>query len=182
MLDLSILLDTSSARQYVKKIQKQVVPKATVRSINRTLDQVNVRVARIIAKEMGMKVGAVKKRLKKIKATRGRFVAKLRPHHWTPNLIEFGARSLKNKGVSHKAWGNRQKTRGAFIGKGRTSGKRLVYARTTENRYPIKALYGPTLRKTFIEDRIMKVMKMMAKGRFPKNFNADFRYYLSKVK
>jgi len=181
VIELSIDLDILDTQKHLHKVQKQVVNKAITRSLNRTLDQVRVVAARTIAKDMGMRVGAVKKRLKKIRARRGKFEAVIRPHHWTPNLIEFGARQLKKKGVSHKAWGKRSKTRGAFIGRGRTSGKRLVYSRTSDKRYPIKALYGPTLKNTFVKRRILKVMEQVAHGRWSRNFDADFKYYLSRV-
>jgi len=182
MIELSIDLDILDTKKYLGKVQKQVVNKAITRSLNRTLDQVRVRASRVIAKDMGMKVSAVKKRLIKVRARRGKFEAVVRADHYVPNLIEFGARELKKAGVSHRAWGKRSKTKGAFIGTGRTSGKRLVFARTSKKRYPIKALYGPSLQNTFVKERILKVMKQVAHGRWSRNFDADFKYYLDKVK
>ena len=48
------------------------------------------------------------------------------------SLIKFGARQTK-KGVSAKAWGKRKIYRGAFIGGGRNSGKRLVFKKLKDN-------------------------------------------------
>lgn len=181
MIDLKVSFDAGPTKKYLDNIQKKVVRQALTRSLNKTLDQVKTQASRDIAGAMGMKVGAVKKRLKKIRAGRDRLSAVMRADHYAPNLIEFGARQLK-KGVSHKAWNRRQRQKGVFIIPGKHSGKGVVVARRGKGRTPLKTIYGPTLRNTFVKDRILKAMKAKAGENWKRNFDADFKYYLSKVK
>ena len=57
------------------------------------------------------------------------------------NVIEFGARQTK-KDVSAKVWGKRRVYKGAFIGSGRNSGKKLVFGKSKRKKNKLKALHG----------------------------------------
>ena len=66
--------------------------------------------------------------MKKDKARRGDETYTINIKSRYKNVIEFGARQTK-KGVSAKVWGKRRVYKGAFIGSGRNSGKKLVFGK-----------------------------------------------------
>ena len=93
-----------------------------------------------------MKAGVVAKGLKKDKARRGDEEYSIFIKSRYKNVIEFGARQTK-KGVTAKVWGKRRIYRGAFIGSGRNSGKRLVFKKRSDNPKKINAaceLFNPS--------------------------------------
>jgi hypothetical protein len=97
------------------------VPEATVVVTNPTF------LAIAIKYEKGMQAPlVVAKGMKKDKARRGDEEYSIYIKSRYKNVIEFGARQTK-RGVSAKVWGKRKIYRGAFIGGGRNSGKRLVF-------------------------------------------------------
>ena len=97
------------------------------------------------------------------------------------NLIEFNAKQTK-RGVSAKAWGNRKIYRGAFIGGGRNSGKRLVFKKLKDNPKRIEALHGPSLPREFHRQDMEKIFKKKIKTRFPILFKRAVEFHMLKAK
>ena len=96
-------------------------------------------------------------------------------------MIEFGARQTK-RGVSAKVWGKRKIYRGAFIGSGRNSGKRLVFKKRKGNPKRIEALHGPSLPREFHRQDMEKIFKKKIKTRFPILFKRAVEFQMLKAK
>jgi hypothetical protein len=180
--DLDVTADIKKAERYLSGVQKQAVPKAAARALNRTIDQVQTQSARAIRDETSMKSGEIQKHMKKERANPTRWAAALVAFPYTPNLIRFGARQTR-KGVTAKVWGKRKLHRGTFIGnRDRTVFKRATQGGKRVGRLPIEPVHGPSLQRTFVTRKINEVMTTTAKGRWPVNFSREIKFYLSKVK
>ncbi|MFQ5510182.1 MAG: phage tail protein, partial [Leptospirillia bacterium] len=151
------------------------VRKESVRAVSRatSLKQKRVREAVVIA----------------VKARRTNLVAVIQARRKGINLIEFvtkGKRvpgSFRRKaGVSAKAWGDRKVYKGAFVGRGRNSGKPLVFARTSTQPRPLKTIHGPSIPRTFVQEEINRVMVVTAKRRWPIEFDRALRFALSRMR
>ena len=114
-------------------VKTKYIQKALVTSLNKIGAEVFTQAKRELKDATGLKVGVVAKGLKKDKARRGDETYTIRIKSRYKNVIEFGARQTK-KGVSAKVWGKRKIYRGAFIGSGRNSGKRLVFKKNGQSK------------------------------------------------
>ena len=176
MLSIDVSADFSQVERMFRHIPS-VVEKAAVRSLNRTRDNVDVIARRLIAKDMGISVKAVRAGMYKIKATRHKLVAATEARGRPLNLIRFGAKK-RNKGVSASAWGKRKIYKGTFIGnQGRT-----VFSRTGESRLPIEAKWGPSIPKTMLQDYIIRAMQQTAGTQWQKNIARDLKFYLNRTR
>ena len=97
------------------------------------------------------------------------------------NVIEFGARQTK-RGVSANVWGKRKIYRGAFIGGGRNSGKRLVFKKLKDNPKRIEALHGPSLPREFHRQDMESIFKKKIKTRFPLLFKRAVEFQMMKAR
>jgi len=95
-------------------------------------------------------------------------------------VIEFGARQTK-KGVSANIWGKRKIYRGAFIGGGRNSGKRLVFKKLNDDPKRIEALHGASLPREFERQDMAKIFNKKKK-RFPILFKRALNFHLMKAR
>lgn len=174
MLDFDVSADFREVERMYSHMPG-VVEKAAVRSLNRTNDQVATIARRMIAKDMGIPVKAVRAGMFKIKAMRHKLVAGTVARGRPLNLIRFKARQTR-RGVSATAWGKRKVYKGAFIAnQGRT-----VFKRTSKARTPIKAMWGPSIPKTMLQDYVIKAMNQTANRQWRKNFARDLQFYLDR--
>lgn len=163
-------------------INRKVVDKAIVTALNKTGKEVSTEAKRKLSDATGLKKGTVAKRIKIEKARRNKETTTIKIGGRYLNLIEFGGRQTK-AGVSHKAWGQRQVARGAFIFTGKNSGKRLVGKRvkgqkTGTGKARIKGLYGANIPTEFFRQDVDKIVKRKIKTRFPILFRTalDFQF------
>jgi len=176
MLDIDVSADFGQVERMFRHMPG-VVEKAATRSLNRTNDQVAVVARRMIAKDMGIPVKAVRAGMFRIKAMRHKLSASTVARGRPLNLIRFKARQTK-KGVSASAWGKRKVYKGTFIGnQGRT-----VFKRTGKSRTPIKAVWGPSIPKTMLQDYVIKAMQETARNRWQVNFARDLQFYIDRVR
>lgn len=176
-LTVNLKTELRQVEKMLTEAQRKVLPKATTRALNRTLQQVNTAAAKSLAKETGLKQKEVKQRLFKIKAHNNNPTAILKATGKAFNLIRFKAKQTK-RGVTAKAWGKRKNYRGAFIAnQGRT-----VFLRTSKARTPIKAVYGPSIPKEFVRAATLKALNDTARKRFAINMEADLKFFISKLK
>ena len=96
------------------------------------------------------------------------------------NVIEFGAKKTK-KGVSANVWGKRKIYRGAFIGGGRNSGKRLVFKKLKDNPKRIEAIHCPSLPREFERQDMAKIFNKKIKTGFPILFKRALEFHLMKA-
>ena len=189
-LVLDIKLDVKEVKRYLSDVQHKAVDKAAARSINRTASKVQTISRREVAKKVGLPQKKFKRNLAiSVKATQHKLFAQVAAKGKEFNLIEWVTPSKKKvgafrkkKGVISKPYGKKREFKGAFIGKGKNSGKLLVFQRTSKKRDSIKAMYGPSIPKTFIQKEIIKVIKKEAGGTWKKEFAHNLKYYLGKIK
>ena len=140
-MQVTLSSDIKQLRNNLSKLEREVLPQAINRSINRVGAKSQTQVRRHVAKEVGI--------TQKVLNQRG-FFARIRSSVRTQTfsiIVKYGAIPLKDfnprqtkKGVTARAWGKRKVYEGAFVSE--TLG-RHVYVRKTKNRLPIKKLYGP---------------------------------------
>tara|TARA_B100000315_G_scaffold1999_1_gene1807 strand:- start:46 stop:660 length:615 start_codon:yes stop_codon:yes gene_type:complete len=168
---------------------KRVVTKAVVTALNKIGKEVTTEAKRQLADKTGLKKGTVAKRIKMDKASRQKEEVTVRIGGRWLNLIEFGARETK-RGVSHKAWGRRQVTKGAFFFKGSNSGKQLVGkkpkgTKTGKRGKPIlerrvKGLVGAHIPTEFFRGDVDKILKRKIASRFNKLLATALDFQFSK--
>ena len=161
-------------------VHKKYVQKALVTALNKVGAEVVTQAKRELKDSTGLKAGVVGKKLKKDKARKGDETYSIHIKSRYLNAIEFGARQTK-RGVSAKVWGKRKIYRGAFIGGGRNSGKRLVFKKLKDNPKRIEALHGASLPREFHRQDMEKIFKKKIKTRFPILFKRALEFHLMKA-
>lgn len=175
----------------LKGLDRKVVTPAANAAINKTARTVTTHSTRAISAETNIKPQRkVRDRLKLVKSNFRTLTAFIQALPFAPNLIHFvvpsrrryGAFNTK-QGVSAKAWGNRKTYKGTFIGRGKGSGKMLVYRRTgPTRRSALESVRGPSVPSTFVQDKVVNTMKRIAASDWIKNMNRELKFRLSKLK
>lgn len=196
---INISVDIKRAKNKLKGFEK-IVDKAAKTSLKRTAKTMKTFAVREVTKSTGLKRAKVLKMINLFITFRPELSAVIRPLKRHPNLVEFmtdaqvkaalirvskkgGRVRAKGKGIRAKAWGKSKVYEGAFIGRGRRSGKLLVFAREGEGREsPVRALPGASAYTEFGRDVLMNTMKMKARATFKKEFNRNIKFFLSRMK
>ncbi|QQX80845.1 phage tail protein [Shewanella sp. KX20019] len=184
-----------------------MVARSNVRALNKGIDAAATVATKLIAKETSLKQKAVRTRLKKIKASKAQQIARLdarkaRP----PNLIRAVSpsqqkpgyfneitrqasttKSGKHRPAKHRAKGVKAKTYGArrthdstFIAKA-TNQTILVFSRKSDNAYPIKPIYGPSIKREFTDKEISTAFSKRAEEMYSKEFDRLIQYEIKKA-
>lgn len=189
--NISVERDLKSLRRGLNALQKQAVPQATVRTLNRVAESAKAASARHIAPQMGGRQAGVKRRIETRKSTVRRLWATLVASDRPLRLIEFVVGSKKptqqpggKRGpVKAKAWGKTKTYRGAFIApQKRGSNKTTVYVRKSGKRLPLKQLFGPGIMQLFRQRENASVMERKVQERLPKEFMQNLAYYISRIR
>lgn len=180
----------------LKLIKDSAIPKATVQALNKTAKGTKTDAKRAVNSVTGITQKDIGEELRVWKATKYKQVAGVNARTGKArNLINFVTegnrkpnhfnhrRTLKSgrkgkykaKGVKAKAWRKTKTYDGTFIGKGKGSGKLLVFARTSAKRTPLKPIMGPSIRNTFDSKTIQAKLKSQAEVRFRKDMTAAVR-------
>jgi len=189
MIGLDIRADVRKTERWLTRVQKKAVPKAASMAINRVAITVRKESVRGISKATSLKQKRVREAVViAVKARRTNLVAVVQARPKGINLIEFVTRGKqvpsafrRKAGVSAKAWGERKVYKGSFVGRGRNSGKPLVFARTSAQPKPLKTIHGPSIPRTFVQEEINRVMVATASRRWPIEFDRALRFALSRV-
>jgi len=174
VIDFSVEHDVKKLTRHLSRLQNQTIEKATVSALNKVARSVKTASHREISKQTGIPQGKFSKSIVISKASKFKLsAAVIALPSRAFNLIEFvtkGKRKIggfrKKIGVTAKAWGKKKEYKGTFIGTGKTSGKFLVYARTSDKARPIKAIHGPHIPTSFLNKIVMRTMKAKVKERF----------------
>jgi len=202
-LKIDISHNIDEAIKDLSKFERTLVPKVVVRTVNEIAKQVKVQASRQIAKQTNIKVSEVKSSIKVLTAKTVKVtplsgteiiavVFPLRPgaaKTRETNLIAYltkGKRRVgafrKKAGVTAKVWGRNKLYRGTFIGRGKDSGKLLVFSRTGTGRSAkLKAVAGPSVVRTFGTEAVEDVMKDVVAKQFPKIFRSKLDFELSRL-
>ena len=180
-MEVKVKSNMKEALRNLGNVQKKYVQKALVTALNKVGAEVLTRAKRELRDATGLKAGVVAKGLKKDKARRGDEEYSIYIKSRYLNVIEFGARQTK-RGVSANVWGKRKIYRGAFIGSGRNSGKRLVFKQAKDNPKRAEALHGASLPREFHRQDMEKIFKKKIKTRFPILFKRAVEFQMLKAK
>lgn len=185
MIEISIKEDIKKITAHLSRLQNVTIKKATVSALNKTATSVKSISVKTIAKETGIKAKKFKRSIVISKANRHNLSAAIIAKKQRAfNLIEFVSKAKTNTkafkkkaGVTAKAWGKKKEYKGTFIGTGKSSGKFLVYARTTNKANPIKAIHGPHIPTAFAQKTITDTMKAKVKERFSIEMDRALIFY-----
>lgn len=167
MIKIDVKFDMRGLKRDLDKIQRNVIPKAHARALNRSADGVKAEAVRTLSKLTGIKQGEIRSRMWVRGATPQRLTAEVDVLGYAPNLKRFQARKTK-KGIEAKAWGQRKVYKGSFS---LPSG--AVVSRTGRERAPLKKLYGPSVPRTFMRDAVIKRLKAVAEQRWRSEFERE---------
>jgi hypothetical protein len=185
MINVDVRSNLDEVKAEFHRFSYGLQEKATVRALNRALDQAATETVRRIRDVYNVKARAVHAAMKKDKADGGFRLANatLKIRGARIPLIEFGARwSRRNPGatVLIKKGGGRKTLRGSFIGVHGKTGKRQVFVRLGKKRYPIKTLRSLSLPQAFVKKTVLAAVKAKAGDSFTKNFRQQVDNLLKK--
>ena len=119
---------------------------ALLRALKRGTKAAGTHANRIVSKDMKLKVGDVRTRIKIKDPTGQTLTGELRASLKRIRLIKFGARATR-RGVTYRGKGGRKRHPHAFIAPISTGPG--VFERKTTARFPIRQLYGPSVGRVF---------------------------------
>ncbi len=153
--------------------------RAVVRSLNRARTTGRATMARLVAQDMGLKVGVVKEAIKDRPATPTSLEVRLAASLKRIPLIDFGAKGPmpsrgRGRGVTYRiGTGGRGRVETAFLAQ-MASGHRGVFKRAGRARLPIQELFGPSLGHVFAKHRAAGIAAM--RESFEKNLEHELRF------
>lgn len=166
-MQFDVRVDIAEATKFLTDLQRQVIPAATARALDRTLVNVRTATVKTIVAETGLPATLVRDRLTIRGANRARLEAILTANPAAPNLARFQARQTK-RGVSANAWRKRRIYPGTFLG----NQERTVFKRIGKARLPIKPIHGPSVPRTFLQRKAQEQIDLIIRGRFVVNFDS----------
>lgn len=181
--DVSIKSELKEFRRQLGRLEKEAYPKAVVRTINRVAGSARTASTKHIAPLMDSRQGDVKRRMRQEKASKRRLWSTIIAS-WKPlRLMAFKARQTA-KGVRAKAWGKTRVYPHTFIAPFKAGGKakKGVFVRKGKASLPIKQLWGPGVTQLFKQRENDSVMRSTVKERFAKEFRANLRYYVGRLR
>ena len=169
--------------------EKQFLPKATTRALNKVGGTVFSRAVKEVAKNMGVKQSVIRNGkfiiVSKASYKKQVFTITFKNEHLS--LYKMGA-AQSGGGVTVKAWGRKQNYPGAFIAT-MPNGKRDVFVRTNDYRgakrevktgknigktyrpgLKIHKLYGPRVLTAYNQQRVDEVARKVVEERLPIEF------------
>jgi len=185
--ELNIQHNIKKVTKQLNDIQKKVVPRVTVRSLNKTGVTVNKEAVKRVRGETKLPAKRIKVKLNIKRARRGQFQWTLAGLRGTTNIIEWVPASKrqvgayrKKQGVRSRAWGKTKTYPGTFMGSGKSSGKLLVYVRDSNKPSGVRSVQGPNVRTAF--GRALVGLQSVANRRFAQVFDHELAFELSKIK
>jgi hypothetical protein len=151
-------------------------PRAVTRALNRTIESVQTQAGREVAAETGLPVRKVRASMRVIRATFSTLRAALQVRGVRIPLIEFHARQTRS-GVSYRLPRGRGSAPSAFIAT-MASGHQGVFKRRAKARLPITELFGPSLPKAFLQDRVRQALERVAASGLAKNLQHEIDFLL----
>lgn len=135
------------------------VQRATVRALNRALTSGRALLASLVAKDMGLKVGAAKEAIRVRKATPATMEISLKASLKRLPLTAFGARQTR-AGVSYKSAASGRQTLPSGFLAAMPSGHVGVFTRRGKSRLPIQERFGPSIGHVFYKHRAAGIAQM----------------------
>ena len=168
---------TNNIKQYQKKLKRfsKEIDKGTMSALNKTNTTMSVRTKRELSKISGLKQKEIGQFMSKKKANIVDLLSSIFVRGKALNIYRFGAKQQK-RGVKAKPWNKPQLFKGAWIMNNRT-----VMIRTSKNRFPIRGLHGPSLKKEFTKRVLTSDFKKASHNRFMTLFYKEMKFRKGKV-
>lgn len=188
MIGVDVRHNLDRVEAELKMLGDVVKDKATVRALNRALDQTATQTSREIRKVYNIRHKAVMAALKKLRANKNRLWSTLRIQGARIPLIEFDARWRPGQKIGAtvkvKVAGGRKPVRGGFIAAGTrnnyrgggSAGMLQVFRRVGPDRYPIRSLRSISLPQAFANQVVLAAVKKVASESFLKNLRQQIKY------
>lgn len=192
--------DVKTATRYLNNVEKDAIPLATIRALNRAGSETKTESSRIIRTRVKIKASDIKKRIKVYKARRGQPVLTLLYSADKIPLLALAARQVR-KGVTANVAGKRQLYKGRFIatmasghkgvfehasGKARMQApKRVRRGKNVGKKYystKIRERFVPTPAVIVVQDAERDQIEAFARASFQKNLNRDLQYFINRFK
>mgnify|MGYP001575259002 CR=1 FL=1 len=176
LVGVEVRSNIRAVRATFSHVTEQVESKATVRALNRALDQSATEVSKRVREVYNLKHRAVLKAMRKLRANRNRLRAVIEIRGSRIGLIEFDAhwtRNMRGASIREKISGGRKTIAHSFIAtirSGRFAGYRGVAVREGHERYLIRFLRGISLPTAFREKTVLEAVRKVARESFMKNF------------
>jgi hypothetical protein len=179
-LSFTIELDDTAAVRAMQLAPARVL-RATMRAMNRAGTTGRAEMARLVAKDMGMKVSAAKDAIIIEKAMPDKLSVRLAASRMRLPLMDFQARQTA-RGVTFRGVAGRQLVPSAFLAtvKGplpsgvTSSGHEGVFKRRGKKRLPIYQLFGVSIGKVF--ERHRPAVSAVMTAAFDKNLAHELEF------
>lgn len=175
-LGLEIKADLKQVDQFLELSPKKT-SLAVFRAIKRGTEAARTEAARAVSKDMGLKVGVVRKAINLTPPNYESLTGELRASLRRIPRYEFDAKGPnpsrgKGRGVTYRSEGGRKTVPGAFIST-MPSGHTGVFKRKGAGRLPIRQLYGPSIGRVFdrYRDRIAQTGSEAAEKELDRQLN-----------
>ena len=181
-MKFDVRFDVNEAKAMLKGLQKQVLPQATSRAINKTSQSAKSAAVKLIAKDMGIKQKDVRSSITLLKASRIKLQAVVQARGKRLPIIKLDPHAMQNNiGVTYKGQdGQRKQIAGAFIATMKT-GHRGVYKRAPgAKRLPIMELQGPSIPYVFAQAKITQALEETVNTRWPVIFQHEVQFELQR--
>lgn len=154
------------------------VAKATPRAVNRLAKQANTAASKKARTKFNVPAKILKSGVRVIKATPGKDYATIQVRQKAIGLTSYGAKQGK-RGVTVKIIKKkgRQKVKGAFVAvpsQGPHPGRQGVFKRLGLDRYPVRRLFGPSVRDIFARPGVQRVIKRYVQANGERIFAAEY--------
>ena len=187
---ISVEDNLSKLSKELTSLQRQYIPKATVRALNKVGATATSHARREVRKDFNISLSDFKKSKYIIehKATKTREYYDIFFAKKSASLYQMGAKQTPT-GVTVKAWGQKQSYKGAFIAKVPNSDKKDVFIRiggrrgpkrqvvsganigkTYRPELPIKKLYGPYVPTSMRQRKLKEIIDKIVDERFGLEF------------
>jgi hypothetical protein len=181
-MKIDVRFDVNQAKAMLHGLQKQVIPLATSRAINKTSQAAKSAAVKLIAKDMGIKQKDVRTSITLLKASRIKLQAVVQARGKRLPIIKLDPHATQsNIGVTYKAQnGQRKQIAGAFIATMKT-GHRGVYKRVPgAKRLPIMELHGPSIPHVFCQAKITQSLEETVNTRWSVIFEHEIQFELQR--
>lgn len=176
---LNVAVDIREAEKHLSFTERSALPRATARSLNKTIRSVQSVAVKLIAKDIGITQKDVRRSLYLATAKWTRPEASVSATGKRIPIMALKARQTRT-GVTYRSkGGGRTAIPGAFIA-AMKSGHRSVFKRLTERRLPIARLHGPSIPKVFVDSAVQRAMETHAEDRWTKTFAHELNHELSR--
>ena len=181
--EMSVSSNIKQVQKQLQNLGKDAIKAASVRALNKTGTSLKAEAARRIKDETGLPVSHIKQKLAVQKASRNRLVWSLSGMRDGTNIVEWVSKGSKRVGAFRKkpgvrsnAWKKAKTYPGTFIGRGKGSGKLLVFKRSGKG---ISVVHGPSVRRAFYKE--LQGLQPFALKRFQKVFDQEINYEIKKA-